>query len=308
MSGDLINEIESQNSSEVSDEDDRETLEYLPNKTQYTKGFQSTVAMSLLEHKHPKYDDFNEFLLSLTLCHHATTQKCQQGQQHQSSSYYQNYKSLYKEEESQLQFADTYGYQFKIRNNRMLTIFKQGSLLRFDEMIIRKIRYQGDWITVQVIKSFQTYQSGAKIYYKGPLRILQRMLRKNTSTNFESDIDRFCKEGIHAIGIAKRDIESEEAVELSRILQDNSSQKGTDDKNDTFLLNLAINLDLLGVLGMKNATNTRDALLMEELRKNGVKLYLLSTDVTAENITDLNALKLFHNYRQPLNVTGRTDR
>ena len=59
---------------------------------------------------------------------------------------------------------------------------------------------------------------------------------------------------------------------------------------------------------MKNATNTRDALLMEELRKNGVKLFLLSTDVTAENITDLNALKLFHNYRQPLNVTGRTDR
>ena len=59
---------------------------------------------------------------------------------------------------------------------------------------------------------------------------------------------------------------------------------------------------------MKNATNTRDALLMEELRKNGVKLFLLSTDVTAENITDMNALKLFHNYRHPLNVTGQTDR
>ena len=134
------------------------------------------------------------------------------------------------------------------------------------------------------------------------------MLRKNTSTNFESDIDKFCKECIHAIGIAKRDIETEEAVELSRILQDNSSQKGTDDRNDAILLQLATNLDLIGVLGMKNATNTRDALLMEELRKNGVKLFLLSTDVTAENITDLNALKLFHNYRQPLNVTGRTDR
>ena len=49
------------------------------------------------------------------------------------------------------------------------------------------------------------------------------MLRKNTSTNFDSDVDKFCKEGIHAIGIAKRDIETEEAVELSRILQDNSS-------------------------------------------------------------------------------------
>lgn len=59
---------------------------------------------------------------------------------------------------------------------------------------------------------------------------------------------------------------------------------------------------------MKNATNTRDALLIEELRKNGVKLFLLSTDSTSENITDLNSLKLFHNYRQPLNVTGLTDR
>ena len=65
------------------------------------------------------------------------------------------------------------------------------------------------------------------------------MLRKNTSTNFESDIDKFCKEGIHAIGIAKRDIESEEAFDLSRILLENSSQKGTDDKNDAFLLYLA---------------------------------------------------------------------
>lgn len=198
-----------------------------------------------------------------------------------------------------MQFAETYGYQFKIRNNRMLTIFKQGSLQRFDEMIIRKFRYMGDWLTVQVIKPFQTFQSGAKIYYKGNLRILQRMLRKNTSTNFESDIDKFTKEGIHAIGIAKRDIETEEAVELSRILLDNynSSSKNSDDKNDQFLLYLGQNLDLIGVLGMKNATNTRDALLMEELRKNGVKLFLLSTDVTAENITDLNALKLFHQYR-----------
>ena len=75
-----------------------------------------------------------------------------------------------------------------------------------------------------------------------------------------------------------------------------------------FLLQLAQNLDLLGVIGMKNVTNTRDALLMEEMRKNGVKLVLLSTDVTAENITDLNSLKMFHQYREPININGRTDR
>ena len=71
------------------------------------------------------------------------------------------------------------------------------------------------------------------------MRILQRFMRKNPSTSFESDIDKFCKEGIHGIGIAKREIENEEAQELSRILQDNSSSKGTDDKNDAFLMYLA---------------------------------------------------------------------
>ena len=49
MGGDRINDVESQNSSEASDEDDRETLEYLPNQTQILNGFQSTVAMQLLE-------------------------------------------------------------------------------------------------------------------------------------------------------------------------------------------------------------------------------------------------------------------
>ena len=61
-----------------------------------------------------------------------------------------------------------------------------------------------------------------------------------------------------------------------------------------FLLQLAQNLDFLGVIGMMNVTNTRDALLMEEMRKNGVKLVILSTDTTAENITDLNSLKMFN--------------
>jgi len=50
------------------------------------------------------------------------------------------------------------------------------------------------------------------------LRIIQHLLRRDASKNFESDIDRFSKEGIHAIGIAKRDMEIDEAVELGRVL------------------------------------------------------------------------------------------
>ena len=134
-------------------------------------------------------------------------------------------KSLYKEEESQLQFAETFGYQLKTRKNCKLTILKQGKSLQiFEETIIRKFKYQEDWITVQVIKPLQTSQSGVKIYYKASLRIIQHMLRKDVDYNCERDIDKFTKEGIHAIGIAVGNIDAEEAVELNRILQDNNSK------------------------------------------------------------------------------------
>ena len=47
---------------------------------------------------------------------------------------------------------------------------------------------------------------------------------------------------------------------------------------------------------------------MEELRKNGVKVFFMSTDAGSEAITDLNALRVFQDYNLPLNVVGRTDR
>ena len=134
---------------------------------------------------------------------------------------------MYKEEESQLKFADSFGYQLRIRKNRKLTILKQGKSLQiFEEIIKRKFKYQEDWITVQVIKPLQTSQSGVKIYYKASLRIIQQMLRKDVNYNCERDIDKFSKEGIHAIGIAVGYIDTEEVVELKRIIQDNNSKKG----------------------------------------------------------------------------------
>ena len=52
------------------------------------------------------------------------------------------------------------------------------------------------------------------------------MLRKDVNYNCERDIDKFSKEGIHAIGIAVGYIDTEEVVELKRIIQDNNSKKG----------------------------------------------------------------------------------
>ena len=48
---------------------------------------------------------------------------------------------------------------------------------------------------------------------------------------------------------------------------------------------------------MKSVTKTRDALLLEEVKRNGVKTFILSEESGIEIITDLNSIKLFQNYK-----------
>jgi hypothetical protein len=137
------------------------------------------------------------------------------------------------------------------------------------------------------------------------------MLKSDEQQNLENDIDKFSKEGIHAIGIAMMEINDvDNAYDIGRELNDTLQMKHSNDnlKSQVILSKFRGYLDLIGIIGMKNASNTRDSLLMEELRKNGVKVFFISSDNSHENITDLNSLRLFHNYKHPLNVVGRTDR
>ena len=83
-----------------------------------------------------------------------------------------------------------------------------------------------------------------------------------------------------------------------------------DDKDleDRILMEFAHDLQFLGLLGLKKLVNFRDTLMIEELRRNDVHLCLLSTDSTLDNITDFNAMKLFQDFKAPLNVTGVSER
>ena len=52
------------------------------------------------------------------------------------------YKSLYKDEESQLYFAEQFGYQFFQRRSKMITIQKNGTNVRFEEQVHRRIKFK----------------------------------------------------------------------------------------------------------------------------------------------------------------------
>ena len=195
-------------------------------------------------------------------------------------------------------FAETFGFKFQERKQRMLTIWEQGAPKRFEELVIRRITWKGRVLTVSVIRAFASQE--ATIYFKGPLRLLLPFLRPDyrsgtdPNSNHINDINQFSKDGMHAVGIAKCELDASHTAELVRDLNERQSiYKDDASQKDALLMEFARDLELLGFLGLKKTINNRNTLMVEELRKNGVKLCILSADEATTNITDLNAMKLF---------------
>lgn len=68
------------------------------------------------------------------------------------------------------------------------------------------------------------------------------------------------------------------------------------------------NLDLIGVLGIKPYLNYRNSMFMEEVHRNGIKVWLLSSQLEYETILQINASEFLSGCAQPLNVKGQTER
>ena len=87
------------------------------------------------------------------------------------------------------------------------------------------------------------------------------------------------KHGIHTWAVAKRTYDEDYTIEFKRRLNENQlSSKSKKRKNDKMVLNMAHNLKLVGIYGLQLVFNYRDSLVIEDLKKNGMKLYLLSSD------------------------------
>ena len=64
----------------------------------------------------------------------------------------------------------------------------------------------------------------------------------------------------------------------------------------------------IGVFGIQVAFNYRDTLVIEDLRKNGIKLYMLSGEDFDDVQTDCNALNLLEGFMDPIQIVGATER
>lgn len=119
----------------------------------------------------------------------------------------------------------------------------------------------------------------------------------------------FQKEGIHSWAVAKRYLGEDDANEFNRLLNENQlTSKGKKSKNDKLLLSLAKDLQLVGIYGLQLAFNYRDSLVIEDLKKNGMKLYLLSQEDEDNVLTDCNAMNMLEGYDNPIKLEGSSDR
>ena len=79
-------------------------------------------------------------------------------------------------------FVESFGYRFQERKKSMLTVWEQGIPRRFEELKIKRIKYKGAFLTVSILKPFDSQD--ATIYFKGPLNILMPFLKDNK--NYET--------------------------------------------------------------------------------------------------------------------------
>jgi hypothetical protein len=68
------------------------------------------------------------------------------------------------------------------------------------------------------------------------------------------------------------------------------------------------NLDLIGNLGVKQYLNYRNSMFMEEVHRNGIKVWLLSSQLEYETIVQINCTNFLSACAQPLNVKGQNER
>ena len=130
------------------------------------------------------------------------------------------------------------------------------------------------------------------------MNTLQEFLHRDNQRKYADEIEESITQGIHTHGIAKIEIEGEASQEFMRyIMENNAAQKGKSSRNDKVLMQYAQDLDLIGVWGQRYMINGRDGYVLEELKKNGIKLFILDQDDSISNITDCNSLELLEEYR-----------
>ena len=125
----------------------------------------------------------------------------------------------------------------------------------------------------------------------------------------ERSIEMFQQGGLHAWGVAEAVLDSAAGEEFVCRLLEKRPVFGETAKRDAdkLVLSYAKDCKLLGIYCLQLVFNQRDALVIEDLKKNGMKLYFMSQEPEDCVITDCYALNMFAGYEPAIRVKGETE-
>ena len=162
-------------------DDQADVIDYLPHYTnKSSSGKSNWQACGKGAHSaSPEADKarFEEFLLATVLCHHAQVKAPRRAGGGENDRREKKVRSPYQYEESQIQFAESFGYYFLGRRNRVISILGEGKSKRFEELSTRKVQIRDQWVTVSLIRPAGSSSLCSTLYVKGPVRILNAMMK-----------------------------------------------------------------------------------------------------------------------------------
>lgn len=88
-----------------------------------------------------------------------------------------SFKSIYKFDQAQLNFANSFKYGYVGRKNQLLTISVQGKQELYEEMAMVNVDLRGIMMTVQVIRANNS-QDGCTIIFKAPLQAIKIFMKE----------------------------------------------------------------------------------------------------------------------------------
>ena len=105
-------------------------------------------------------------------------------------------------------FANSFGYRFIYRKNKLLTIADNNIQYRYQELFYFTIKRPDNQITVQIIKPWGT--KNIMMIWKGELQHLKKYIIFD-GIDFNSELTKYLQQGITAFAFAMRTIDEEDA-------------------------------------------------------------------------------------------------
>ena len=215
------------------------------------------------------------------------------------------------EEEALLKAAQAFGFKFQARDKKRRSVRVKDSINDefLDYNIIGFHRQEINERIGVVLQKVGTNDTPT-FYVKGPMNTMLDLLREQEleDGNLEKHIHFITQRNLKVVVVAKKDFDDDEYMEYDARKKELQSL-GTDQKEKEQELwgDLFTELTLVGLVALDDFIDLRVSITIDELRKNGIKFWMLTGDNQDSALANAFKQGLITHNSHPMVVSGNTD-